>query len=316
MMQDLQKVTHCNIIRTTMMISGKYRRIRVIVNPKSGLRWSFDAMRRGLDKAWDISGNDLVYQFCQSGQDGYIKALRAIEEGVDTILVAGGDGTINTVGKALIGTEAALGVIPAGSGNGFARHFGIPLDPAKAVEALARSHVKKIDVGVVNDRPFFVTCSMAWDASIAKGFAGSRIRGVLPYIFAGVNEFLEYVPQNIDAEIDSGEVIHFRDALVFTIANMTQFGGGAKIAPHAQPDDGFLELVSALHQDVPKLFSNLGKLFDGSLDELPEVITRKFKELVVRRQKASPIQVDGELVDAPEQIYVRVIPSALNVIVP
>ena len=299
-----------------MTIKNKYRRIRVIVNPKSGLRWSFDTMRRALDKAWDISGNDLVYQFCQSGQDGYIKALRAIKEGVDTILVAGGDGTINTVGKALVGTDAALGVIPAGSGNGFARHFGIPLDPAKAVEVLAKSRIKKIDVGVVNDRPFFVTCSMAWDASIAKGFAKSRIRGVLPYIFAGVNEFLEYEPQKIDVEIDSKEVIHFSDALVFTIANMTQFGGGAKIAPHAQPDDGFLELVSALHQDVPKLFTNIGKLFDGSLDELPEVITRKFKELVVMRQKASPIQVDGELVDAPEKVYVRVIPSALNVIVP
>ena len=298
------------------MIRNKYRRIRVIVNPKSGLRWSFDAMRRALDKAWDISGNDLVYQFCQSGPDGYIKGLRAIEDGADTVLVAGGDGTINTVGKALIGTEVALGVIPAGSGNGFARHFGIPLDPAKAVGALARSHIKKIDVGVVNDRPFFVTCSMAWDASIAKGFAKTRIRGVLPYIFAGVNEFLEYEPQNIDAEFDSEDKIHFKNALVFTIANMTQFGGGAKIAPHAQPDDGFLELVAALNQDVPKLFSNIGKLFDGSLDELPEVITKRFKELVVRRPNATPIQVDGELVEAPEKIYVRVIPSALNVIVP
>ncbi len=283
-------------------MNKKYKKIRVIVNPKSGLRWSFEAMRRALDRAWDISGNDLVYQFCQSGEDGNIKARRAVEEGVDTILVAGGDGTINTVGKALIGTEAALGVIPAGSGNGFARHFGIPLDPAKAVEVLARSHAKKIDVGVVNDRPFFVTCSMAWDASIAKGFARTKIRGVLPYIFAGVNEFLEYEPQRIDGEIDSREKFHLRDALVFTIANMTQFGGGAKIAPHAQPDDGFLELVAALHQDVPRLFTNLGKLFDGSLDELPEVITRRFKELVVRRPNASPIQIDGELGYAPERV--------------
>ena len=299
-----------------MFMNNKYRRIRVIINPKSGLGWSFDAMRRALDKAWDLSGSDLVYQFCQSGEDGYIKAKRAVEEGVDTILVAGGDGTINTVGKALIGSDVALGVIPAGSGNGFARHFGIPLTPAKAVSVLATASTRRIDVGIANDRPFFVTCSMAWDASIAKGFAQSHIRGVLPYIFAGVNEFLEYQPQDMHVEIGGNEEIIFKRALVFTIANMTQFGGGAKIAPQAQPDDGYLELVVALHQDVAKLFANIGKLFNGSLDELPEVITKKFKEMVVKRRNASPIQIDGELVEAPEKIYIKVVPAALKVLVP
>jgi len=298
------------------MMKSNSRKIRVIVNPKSGLRWSFDAMRKALDQAWDVSGNDLVYQFCQCADDGFFKAKRAVEEGVDTILVAGGDGTINTVGKALIGTSVALGVIPAGSGNGFARHFGIPLVPAKAVDVLAKASVKKIDVGVVNDRPFFVTCSMAWDAAIAKGFARSRMRGVLPYIFAGVNEFLEYQPQDMHVQVDGKENIDLQRALVFTIANMTQYGGGAKIAPQAQPDDGYLELVAALHQDVPRLFGNLGKLFDGSLHELPEVLTKRFKELVVTRAKPSQIQIDGDLVDAPERIYVKVVPSALNVLVP
>lgn len=288
----------------------------MIVNPKSGLRWSFDAMRKALDQVWDIPGNDLVYQFCQSGDDGFIKARRAVEEGVDTILVAGGDGTVNTVGRALVGSPVSLGVIPAGSGNGFARHFGIPLVPANAVKALAKALVKKIDVGVVNDRPFFVTCSMAWDAAIAKGFAQSHMRGVLPYIFAGVNEFLEYQPQDMHVQVDGKEKIDLRRALVFTIANMTQYGGGAKIAPQAQPDDGYLELVAALHQDVPRLFANLGKLFDGSLHELPEVLTKRFKELVVTRAKPSQIQIDGDLADASEKICIKVIPSALNVLVP
>jgi YegS/Rv2252/BmrU family lipid kinase len=298
------------------MREDKLRKIRVIVNPKSGLKWSFDAMRRALDQVWDVSGTDLVYQFCQSGDDGYMKAKCAVNDGVDVILVAGGDGTINTIGRALIDTDVALGVIPAGSGNGFARHFGIPLVPTNAVKALANALVRKIDVGIVNDRPFFVTCSMAWDASIAKGFARSRIRGVLPYIFAGVNEFFEYEPQDMVVDIGAKEKINFKRALVFTIANMTQFGGGAKIAPHAQPDDGYLELVVALHQDVPKLFANIGKLFDGSIDELPEVITRRFKELTVTRPRASPIQIDGELIDEPQKIYVKIVPSALNVLVP
>jgi len=290
--------------------------VLVIVNPKAGLRLSFSGMRRELDRVWDVTGTDLMYQFCQSGPDGYEKARRAVEDDVDVVLVAGGDGTINTVGRALVGTDVALGVIPAGSGNGFARHFGIPLSLANAVDALARAKVKKIDVGLVNDRPFFVTCSMAWDASIARGFEKFHIRGVLPYIFAGVNEFFEYEPQDIHVEVDSMENFTFRRALVFTIANMTQFGGGAKIAPRARADDGYLELVAALHQDVPKLFANIGKLFDGSLDELPEVMFRRFKELTVTRPRSSRIQIDGELVDAPRRIRITVKPGALNVLVP
>jgi YegS/Rv2252/BmrU family lipid kinase len=298
------------------MSRGNNRRVLVIVNPKAGLRLSFSGMRRELDRVWDVTGTDLMYQFCQSGPDGYEKARRAVEDDVDVVLVAGGDGTINTVGRALVGTDVALGVIPAGSGNGFARHFGIPLSLANAVDALARAKVKKIDVGLVNDRPFFVTCSMAWDASIARGFEKFHIRGVLPYIFAGVNEFFEYEPQDIHVEVDSMENFTFRRALVFTIANMTQFGGGAKIAPRARADDGYLELVAALHQDVPKLFANIGKLFDGSLDELPEVMFRRFKELTVTRPRSSRIQIDGELVDAPRRIRITVKPGALNVLVP
>ena len=107
-------------------MSKSDRRTRVIVNPKSGLKWSFDAMREALDEAWDSVDSDLAYQFCHSGEDGYMKAKRAVEDGVHTILVAGGDGTINTVGRALNGTDVALGVIPAGSGNGFARQTESP----------------------------------------------------------------------------------------------------------------------------------------------------------------------------------------------
>lgn len=292
------------------------RLVRVLVNPSSDLPWSFAALRNALQEAWDVPGTDLSYQFMRSPEDGLEKAARAVAEGVDTILVAGGDGTVNVVGRVLVGTEVSLGVLPSGSGNGFARHMGIPLSPAKAARALAQASVKRIDVGLVEKTMFFITCSMAWDAAIVRTFQKSPFRGVLSYIFAGVNEFLLYKPQEISIELDTGEKIHFPDPLLFTVANMTQYGGGAKIAPHAREDDGVLELLVAAHRDVVKLVANTHKLFDGSANSLPNVVTRGFKSMKVIRKQQAQIQVDGDLVDMPAEMNVSIMPRALKVLVP
>ena len=90
----------------------------------------------------------------------------------------------------------------------------------------------------------------------------------------------------------------------------------ARIAPQARADDGCLELVVVLRQDTPKLIANLARLFDGSIAGIPEVITRKFRSMMVRRPVATPIQIDGELVDAPREIEVRIRPRSLKVLVP
>jgi diacylglycerol kinase (ATP) len=292
------------------------RRIVVLVNPHSGTTWSFGALRKAVDRWWEQPGTDVKYQFTQSAEDGAAKARRCVEEGVSAVLAVGGDGTVSSIGRALVGTPVALGAIPVGSGNGFARHFGIPLSAGRAVQALATATVQPVDVGIVNDRPFLVTCSMAWDASIVRSFEKMPVRGFVPYLFAGAQELIGYRPQPLDVILDAGAPLHFADPLVFTVANLTQFGGGARIAPQARHDDGLLQLVVALRQDGPKLLANLLRLFDGSIQQIPEVQFRSFRTMRVRRAHAAPIQIDGELVDAPPDVEFSVKPGALNVLVP
>ena len=292
------------------------RRILVLINPRSGLGWSFSNLRRAMDKAWDKPGIDLSYQFCQNLVDSTAKVERAISSGVDTIIVVGGDGTVNSIGRMLIGSNVTLGIIPVGSGNGFARHFSIPLSPSKAALALAGGTVQTIDVGVVGDTPFLVTASMAWEAAITESFEKSPIRGILPYVLAGVQELFEYVPQDLRVRLDASEEIVFKDPVIFTVANLSQYGGGAKIAPHARADDGYLELVVARRQDMGKLIANIGRLFDGTITRIPEVMTYQFQEMEVIRKRAAPIQIDGELVDAPVSVSVAVRPASLRVLVP
>jgi len=293
------------------------RRVLVLINPKSGLPRSFLATRLALDRFWDQPGTELIYQFSQSQEDGIAKARRAVEQGFGTILVSGGAGTVSTISRELVNTDVSVGIIPAGSGNGFARHFGIPLSLGRAVAALANATVQKIDVGVVNGLPFFVTCSMAWDAALVQSFERSPVRGIVPYVFAGVQGLLEYRPQDMDVEIlDAPETFHLRKPMIFTIANLTQYGGGAIIAPDAKPDDGKLELVVGLQQDAAVLLANLARLFSGSLNRIPHIKTRSFESMTVRREDPTQIQVDGELIDAPQEINISVIPHGLNVLVP
>jgi diacylglycerol kinase family enzyme len=235
---------------------------------------------------------------------------------VDVLLVIGGDGTINTVGAELIGTNTALGAIPMGSGIGFARHFGISLDPEIAAFHLATGMVKSIDVGLMNNRPFLITCSMAWDAAIVRSFQKSPVRGILPYVFAGAYEFFGYEPQPIDVVLETGERLSFPEPLVFTIANLTQYGANLHITDNAEPDDGMMELVVAGKQDIPALLNHLMSLKNRSIAELPSVTCRSFQKLTVIRDHQGVIQLDGELVEAPKVVEVKVLPSALKVLVP
>ena len=291
------------------------RRVRVLVNPKSGLGTSFDVLREAVEIHFGRAA-DVAYQFSRDVDDGRRKAERAVRDGVDAVLVAGGDGMVNSIGGALVGTPVALGVIPTGSGNGFARHFGIPLDVAGAVAALARARRRAIDVGTANGRPFFVTCSLAWDAAIARRFAAFPFRGIAPYVFAAAAELITYAPQTIHAVLDDAPAQTFSDPILFTVANLTQYGGGAQIAPKARPDDGLMELVVALRPDLPLLLINIARLFNGTLDELPQVATRRFRQLDLHRAKATPIQLDGELVEAGRDVQIRLLPQALAVLVP
>jgi diacylglycerol kinase family enzyme len=292
------------------------QRVRILINPSSGLGFALDRVRSALIKYWDLPDNDLAIQFSTSKEDGQAKARRAVEDGVGKLLVIGGDGMVNTIGSMLIDTDTALGVIPAGSGNGFARHFNTPLDIVKATEALASAAVQRIDVGFADGQPFFATCSLAWDAALVDIFDKSPVRGVLPYVFAAVYKLFDYTPQPFTLLIDDREEIIIEDPLLCTVANLTQYGGGAQIAPNARADDGKLQLVTLRQRDLPWIVPMLGKLFDGTIDRLPEFQTRSFSRLTVRRKKKGPMQLDGELLPAPAEVEISVRPRALNVLVP
>lgn len=302
-----------------MIVSGRQmtdcRKVRVMINPRSGMGISLEEIRNVLEPIWDVDGIDLTYQISRSVEDGVRKAKSAVRDNVDTVLIVGGDGMVNSIGSALIGTNTALGLLPTGSGNGFARHFDIPLNIREAAILLKEGRRVSIDVGYANDHPFFVTCGLAWDADLVKGFEEFPIRGVLPYVFAGIYRWFTYEPQRMELTIDGQDYVSDRP-IVLTVANLTQYGGGAKIAPYAQPDDGYLELVEVRAMDSVVLASKVHHLFDGSIEKVEEANTRRFKRMEIKRERATELQVDGELLKMDKDFAISVEPGALSILAP
>ena len=237
----------------------------------------------------------------------------AINNGFDVICAVGGDGTVSEIGRRLIGTPAALGIIPTGSGNGLARHLGIPLTPEGALQTIAGGTRHRIDTGSVNGLSFLVTCGFGLDAVIAHRFATSA-RGLVSYLKLGAGAWFTRRLQRFRADVDGSRLEI--SALLATVANANQYGSDARVAPRASVRDGKLDLVfvgdPALHA-IPAL---LFRLFRGTFDESPLVKVTQGKMIRIERESAGPAHIDGEPVDLPATLEIEVRLASLEVVAP
>lgn len=238
----------------------------------------------------------------------------AEEEGYDVVYAVGGDGTVHEIAKRLIGRDLALGILPIGSGNGFARHIGLPMDARSSLRACGARRIVSIDTAEVNGIPFLGVMGIGFDAWIADRFAVAGSRGFMTYVRVGLREVMSYRAEEYDVEID-GTTRHMK-AKVITIANASQYGNDARIAPHASTQDGLLDVVTI--GDV-SLLGALGiafRLFRGTIEHSPAVTTVRGREIVIRRERPGPVHLDGEPFTLAETLNLRVRPASLKVLLP
>ena len=156
------------------------------------------------------------------------------------VVAVGGDGTVNEVASGLIGTNTALGIIPCGSGNGFARHLDISTRMNRAIEMLNNSEAIQVDYGLVNDKPFFSTCGVGFDAVVAQDFSDSD-RGLKGYVQSIFKDLFQYQPENYHLAGDG--IDQTTTAFLINFANAGQWGYDAYIAPKASVQDGWLDVA-------------------------------------------------------------------------
>jgi len=241
-------------------------------------------------------------------------AAAAASAGARLVIAWGGDGTISEVASALIGSNAALGIVPAGSGNGLARELGIARRPAAAIADAVRATPSPIDVGDVDGRYFVNTAGIGFDAHVASRFARARRRGFLGYMNLTARALASYVPLEYRISVDGGPIQTVRAVLV-TIANSAQFGNGARIAPSARVDDGELDLVTFEERSRFRTVCALPRLFNGTVNQIAGCTIARLRELTISADAPLTFHVDGEPVAGGTTLRARVHPAALRVAV-
>ena len=241
-------------------------------------------------------------------------AAAAASRGARLVIAWGGDGTISEVASALIGSSAALGIVPAGSGNGLARELGIPRRPSAAIADAVRATPFKIDVGDVDGHYFVNTAGIGFDAHVASRFARARRRGFLGYVNLTARALASYVPLEYRIAVDGGPIQTVRAVLV-TIANSAQFGNGARIAPGARLDDGELDLVTFEERSRFRTVCALPRLFNGTANRIAGCTIARLRELTISADAPLTFHVDGEPVAGGTTLRARVHPRALRVAV-
>ncbi|BET67983.1 YegS/Rv2252/BmrU family lipid kinase [Opitutales bacterium ASA1] len=301
--------------RAPSTVSASGLRTTFIVNPIAGPVSTRAARRQRIDDFVRRHRIDARIELSRYGGHAYELAAAAVVEGAQLIVSVGGDGTLNEVASALVDTGVIYGMIPTGSGNGLGRDLGLALGFDRALETLLDGCVREIDTGVANSLSFFNVMGLGLDAEIGRRFNLSRRRGFLTYLRLGASAVIGYRPQRLAIESDSGTRLEL-DAILVTVANSTQYGNNARIAPLAKLDDGRLDLVVLDTRSLWAAPRLVLRLFTGSMHRSGHVHTLSGTRFVIRRAAPGPIHTDGEVHDCGETIEVSVRPRSLRVAVP
>ena len=233
--------------------------------------------------------------------------------GYSAVIAVGGDGTVNEVARGLKDTRTAMGIIPMGSGNGLARHLGIPLDVHKAVEMLNHSRVESIDYGLANDELFACTCGTGFDAVVAEKFAKSGKRGFMTYLQNIIRLVFTYKSQTYHLTGNGMDETH--KAFLITFANADQWGNAALIAPHASLQDGQMDVMIMSSYALWDSLVLAIRLFVGTIDKSPLMHTLRAEEIFLQRESAAPFHIDGDPKTMNKDIHIRIVRRGLRVLV-
>lgn len=291
----------------------------VIINPISGTGGRAGVARaRAAQAAALLEARGLEVDVCVSASRGHARDLAeaALQRGASTVVAWGGDGTVNEVASALAFHDAALAIVPSGSGNGLALELGIPFDPAAAFAVALEGDDRVMDAGELDGRLFFNIAGIGLDAEVAHEFAtgGLRRRGLARYLEITARQLWAYRPEEHTIEVD-GVVTHVK-TLIMALANARQYGNGALIAPAARIDDGKLDIVVIAARSPWRVLVQAPRIFFGQIAQVPGVTIQTTLEVAITSEHPIRYHVDGEPYGCGNTITGRVRPAALRIKVP
>jgi YegS/Rv2252/BmrU family lipid kinase len=242
---------------------------------------------------------------------------RIRDSGGATVVLAGGDGTMNAAAPALMALERPFGILPLGTANDLARTLGVPFDPAAAAEIVVAGHGRRIDLGQVDGRPFFNVASVGLSAEVAREHEGERKRkrrlGVLNYLVSAWAAFRRHRPFRADLVVD-GEAFSCR-CMQIVVGNGRHYGGGMTVDETAEIDDGWLRVYYLKPAGFLSMLWVLPALRFGWLRRRPEAEVKWARRVELRTRRPRSVNIDGEL-DGRTPVVIEVVPGAVEVFAP
>lgn len=289
-------------------------KIRFILNPKSGGKQADVAALKNQVLAYFPQAD-----FCVTTGPKHATELAqaAAAQGFDVAVAMGGDGTINETAQGLVNTQTALGILPRGSGNGFARELGLMGPLNKTLAKLQHAIFQPCDVGFANGELFLNVAGVGIEAAIAWQFmehGKTGQRGMIPYFTLGTKTFFNYQPSKLHVSAD-GKTLDV-SPLTLVFANNRQYGSNFVIAPQAQIDDGKLDMVCVNDVAKYKLAAALPFFMTGKRPPFGVTSYARVQHAIIENEEEILYHIDGEPRKTARRLEITLAPAALRLWVP
>lgn len=293
------------------MAGALKKKIRIIINPISGI-----GKQKGIDKTiaseLDASLFDIEISFTEKAGHAISLAKDAANKNYDIVAIVGGDGSVNEAASGLVNTNTALAIIPAGSGNGFARHLKIPLAIKEAVRNINNLKIEDCDTAMLNEHFFINVAGIGFDGLIAHEFAKQPTRGFKTYVKTIVQCFSAFTSPNFTIQLEKEEIT--TDAFLISIANASQYGNRATIAPKANHQDGLLNLCVILPFPNSRLPEFAFRLMTGSIHKF-----KYYNHYLVQscsiKSNYPFVHLDGEPILVDSDLKIKTNPNSIKIVV-
>ena len=292
---------------------GENKKVFFIINKYSGTGFRPEVEGRIIDRCSEL-GFECTIEFTQHRGHATELAQQAVKENFRIAFAMGGDGTVNEVARGLVFTNTIMGILPKGSGNGLARHLKIPLQFKHALELLANHQVISMDTFTVNDHLSLNVSGIGFDGHVAGLFGKNGTRGLMGYVKLVAKEFRSFKEFSVEVMIDGKPFLS--SAFILAIANASQFGNNARVAPAASVCDQQLDICSIKKVPFSHAIGFGAKMFSGNIDKSAFVEMRKGKEMKIEFPAPMPYHIDGEPLPPSSSFKIVIQPASLQMLIP
>jgi YegS/Rv2252/BmrU family lipid kinase len=289
------------------------KKVFFIINRFSGTGYQDSIEGRIIDECASLNYGCTI-EYTQSRGHATELAQQAVAEKFDIVFAVGGDGTVNEVAKGLVGSNVAMGILPKGSGNGLARHLGIPMKFASALKLMTSTRVINMDTMSINGKLSVNVSGIGFDGHVAGMFGTNGKRGLAGYTKLVLKEFVSY--KEVEGKVVVDGTSYDTNSFIIALANSSQFGNNARVAPLASVCDELIDVCLIRKIPMHRVIGFATHMFTGTLDRSSLVQIRKGKKITIEFPKPVAFHIDGEPQEPTAKFDVHVEAGRLRMIVP